>query len=176
MCGIAGFFGDFSPTLLGQMANALAHRGPDGEGLWHSPATGIGLAHRRLSIIDLTAAASQPMAAVNDRYQVVFNGEIYNFKTLAQRPELKPYQFNRNSDTATLAPLYDAHGPAMLHHLEGMFALALADTQAGTLFIARDHAGIKPLYYAITPKGLLFACGGDVHPVRLEGVGFFVVS
>ncbi|MCA3243972.1 MAG: asparagine synthase (glutamine-hydrolyzing) [Alphaproteobacteria bacterium] len=157
MCGIAGFYGDFAPALLGRMAAALAHRGPDGEGLWHSPQHGIGLAHRRLSIIDLSTAASQPMAAVNDRYKVVFNGEIYNFKSLAQSADLRGYTFNHHSDTATLAPLFDKHGPAMLHHLEGMFAFALADTQQGTLFLARDHAGIKPLYYAITPHGLLFA-------------------
>jgi asparagine synthase (glutamine-hydrolysing) len=157
MCGLAGFYGDFAPHLLGQMATALAHRGPDGEGVWHSAQQGFGLAHRRLSIIDLSSAASQPMAGVAGRYQVVFNGEIYNFKALLQRPELKPYNFNRHSDTALLAPLYDVHGPAMLQRLEGMFAFALADTQTGELFLARDHAGIKPLYYAITPQGLLFA-------------------
>lgn len=157
MCGIAGFYGNFPKALLGQMAAALAHRGPDGEGLWHSPALGIGLAHRRLSIIDLSSAASQPMAGVNGRYQVVFNGEIYNFKSLVQHPQLHVYSFNTSSDTAVLAPLYDALGPAMLHQLEGMFAFALADTQTGTLFIARDHAGIKPLYYAVTSQGVLFA-------------------
>jgi asparagine synthase (glutamine-hydrolysing) len=157
MCGIAGFYGDFNPALLPRMAAALAHRGPDGEGLWHSPALGIGLAHRRLSIIDLSEAASQPMAAVEGRYQVVFNGEIYNFNKLAQLPELKTYSFNTSSDTATLAPLYDALGEGMLHRLEGMFAFALADTHTGELLLARDHAGIKPVYYAITARGLLFA-------------------
>jgi asparagine synthase (glutamine-hydrolysing) len=97
------------------------------------------------------------MAAVNGRYSVVFNGEIYNFKKLIQLPELNSYSFNTSSDTATLAPLYDVLGADMLQRLEGMFAFAIADTKTGELFLARDHAGIKPLYYAITPQGLLFA-------------------
>ncbi len=157
MCGIAGFYGDFDQALLPRMARAIAHRGPDGEGLWHSAAFGIGLAHRRLSIIDLSTAASQPMVGVNGRYQTIFNGEIYNFKALVQSPTLQGYSFNPNSDTAILAPMYDALGASMLQQLEGMFAFALADTTTGDLFLARDHAGIKPLYYAITKQGLLFA-------------------
>ncbi len=97
------------------------------------------------------------MPAVGGRYVVVFNGEIYNYKSLVPLLKKAGYVFNENSDTAVLAPLYDMDGPAMLERLEGMFALAIWDTQEQTLFVARDHAGIKPLYYAETPNGLAFA-------------------
>jgi asparagine synthase (glutamine-hydrolysing) len=155
MCGIAGFLGDYPARLLTDFATRLAHRGPDGEGVWSDPEQGAGLAHRRLSVIDLSAAASQPMTAVAGRYRIVFNGEIYNFRRLQK--ELGAYDYNRDSDTAVLAPLYDRHGPAMLQRLEGMFAFALWDRARRELFIARDHAGLKPLYYATTRKGLVFA-------------------
>lgn len=157
MCGIAGLLGQPSPERLRAMADAIAHRGPDGSGIWCDAEAGIGLAHRRLAIIDLSDAASQPMAAVEGRYQVVFNGEIYNFKELAAGLRARGYRFNSNSDTAILAPLYDAEGPAMLSRLNGIFAFAIWDAREQTLFIARDHVGAKPLYYARTPLGLAFA-------------------
>jgi asparagine synthase (glutamine-hydrolysing) len=155
MCGIAGFLGDHPARLLTDFATRLAHRGPDGEGVWSDLDHGVGLAHRRLGIIDLSAAASQPMSAVEGRYRIVFNGEIYNFRSLQK--ELGAYDYNHASDTAVLAPLYDRYGPAMLQRLEGMFAFALWDRARRELFLARDHAGLKPLYYATTPKGLVFA-------------------
>jgi asparagine synthase (glutamine-hydrolysing) len=155
MCGIAGLFGNFNPALAGAMAAAQAHRGPDGNGVWSAP--GVTLVHQRLSIIDLSPAAAQPMSAVGERYQVVFNGEIYNYKTLHADLNARGYSYNPNSDTAVLAPLYDMLGPGMLYRLEGMFAFAIFDTQKNELFIARDHAGIKPLYYAQTPQGVAFA-------------------
>ena len=155
MCGIGGFLGRFDESLLDRFVKNLAHRGPDGFGAWHDGQAGIGLAHRRLSIIDLSAAADQPMAGVGGRYAIAFNGEIYNFRTL--HAQLGDYDINRNSDTAVLAPLYDRFGPAMLERLQGMFAFALWDARERELFIARDHAGIKPLYYARTARGLLFA-------------------
>ncbi len=91
MCGIAGFLGEHSQSLLQDMADALSHRGPDGGGIWHRPEAGIGLAHRRLAIIDPTDAASQPMQSCGGRYCVIFNGEIYNFRDLAQDVAARGY-------------------------------------------------------------------------------------
>lgn len=155
MCGISGYFGSFSPNLLTTFTKALHHRGPDGEGQWHHH--GVGLAHNRLSIIDLSTAASQPMQACDGRYTLVFNGEIYNYQSLVPILNKAGYSFNPNSDTAVLAPLYDHYGLDSLNHVQGMFAIALYDAQADELLLMRDHAGIKPLYYAHTAKGLVFA-------------------
>lgn len=157
MCGIGGFVGSFGPEVLEGMERRLAHRGPDGVGIWHDAAAGVGFIHRRLSIIDLSDAASQPMAAVDGRYMLVFNGEIYNYKELSGELKAKGYTFNENSDSAVLAPLYDLHGVEMLAKLRGIFAFAIWDNARGELFAARDHMGIKPLYYAETPEGLAFA-------------------
>lgn len=148
MCGIAGYFGMYDRALLSEMAARIAHRGPDGEGLWADEPARVGMAHRRLAIIDPTAAANQPMESCEGRYQVVFNGEIYNFRELAADLSARGYAFNQNSDTAILGPLYDATGPAMLSRLNGIFAFALWDRQKQELFIARDAYGVKPLYYA----------------------------
>jgi asparagine synthase (glutamine-hydrolysing) len=155
MCGISGYFGNFAPNLLNTFVKALHHRGPDGDGQWH--ADGVGLAHNRLSIIDLSTAASQPMQACDGRYTVVFNGEIYNFQTLVPILQKAGYNFNPNSDTAVLAPLYDHYGLDSLNQLQGMFAIGLYNAQRDELLLMRDHAGIKPIYYAHTTKGLVFA-------------------
>lgn len=158
MCGIAGYLGaKFEPTLLRDMGLRLAHRGPDGEGEWHDAEAGVGLVHRRLAIIDTSEAASQPMRSVKNRYTLVFNGEIYNFRALVGELKAKGYTFNEASDSAVLCPLYDLYGPAMLDKLEGMFAFAMWDAQERELFVARDHAGIKPLYYAEVAGGFVFA-------------------
>lgn len=155
MCGIAGYVGNFDENVLSKMAAKIAHRGPDGEGTWSC--NEAGLAHRRLSIIDLSDDAAQPMQSVNGRYSVTFNGEIYNFKDLVDDLKNKGYVFNENSDTAILAPLYDAYGEGMLKKLEGIFAFAIWDSQEKALFAARDHLGMKPFYYAETAKGLVFS-------------------
>jgi asparagine synthase (glutamine-hydrolysing) len=157
MCGIAGFLGEHSQSLLQDMADALSHRGPDGEGIWHQPEAGIGLAHRRLAIIDPTDAASQPMQSCGGRYCVIFNGEIYNFRDLAQDLAARGYALNRRSDTAVLGPLYDLYGPDMLARLNGIFAFAIWDSAKRRLFIARDALGVKPLYYTRTRDGVVFA-------------------
>ena len=157
MCGIAGFVGNFNARLLGQMHRVMAHRGPDGDGIWTDTRAGVGLAHRRLSIIDLSEAAAQPMPSADGRYVIVFNGEIYNFKELAEDLKVKGYKFNANSDTAILMPLFDTYGPAMVEKLSGIFAFAIWDKKDKSLFLARDHLGIKPLYYTQTESGLLFA-------------------
>lgn len=157
MCGIVGLVGRADASLLKAMADSIAHRGPDGSGLWHDEIADVGLAHRRLSIIDLSDAAGQPMAAVNGRYQVTFNGEIYNFKELAASLLERGYRFNLNSDTAILAPLYDLYGATMVEKLNGIFAFAIWDSEARTMFLARDHIGAKPLYYVQQPGRFAFA-------------------
>lgn len=156
MCGIAGFLGDFEPGLLNDMQRRLSHRGPDGYGVWQDESAGVGLAHRRLSIIDLSDGASQPMKAVGQRYTITYNGEIYNYRALAKELKAKGYSFNENSDTAVLCPLYDLYGPAMLEKLEGMYAFAIWDAKERTLFVARDHIGIKPVYYGEVEQGFVF--------------------
>lgn len=157
MCGIAGVLGASRPDALARMAGAIAHRGPDGEGVWRDETCVVGLAHRRLSIIDLSSAGTQPMVSADGRYVTIFNGEIFNFQSIAQMLTAARYSFNANSDTAVLAPLYDLKGPDMLHDLEGMYAFAIWDRRMRELFIARDHAGIKPLYYHLSRDTLAFA-------------------
>ena len=157
MCGIAGYLGYFAPELLFGMAAKIAHRGPDGEGFWSDAAARVGLAHRRLAIIDPSAAAAQPMAGCEGRYQIVFNGEIYNFRELGETLRRYGYAFNPNSDTAVLAPLYDLYGVEMLDRLNGIFAFALWDRETSELLLARDAFGVKPLYYSTAPRGLTFA-------------------
>lgn len=157
MCGIAGFLGRGGDAELSAMASAIAHRGPDGEGYFVDAQSGLGLAHRRLAIIDLSSAAAQPMASCEGRYRVVFNGEIYNFRNLAT--ELRPhgYEFNSNSDTAVLGPLYDRYGIGCLQKLNGIFAFALWDSRERELIVARDAFGVKPLYFSATGGALVFA-------------------
>jgi asparagine synthase (glutamine-hydrolysing) len=157
MCGIAGYFGLNDPVLLSAMAARIAHRGPDGEGFWLDTDNGVGLAHRRLAIVDQTAAASQPMASCSGRYKVIFNGEIYNFREIAKELSASGYIFNRNSDTAVLGPLYDQMGAEMLSRIEGIFVFAIWDASKRELFVARDAFGVKPLYFARPGGGLLFA-------------------
>jgi asparagine synthase (glutamine-hydrolysing) len=139
------------------MAAGIRHRGPDGEGSWWNEGDGVGLTHRRLAIIDCTEAAAQPMASCTGRYRVVFNGEIYNFRALAEDIKARGYEFNEHSDTAVLGPLYDLWGPEMLGRLNGIFAFAIWDTKERQLFAARDALGVKPFYYATTVRGFAFA-------------------
>src|SRR5579883_1880660 len=148
MCAIAGYLGLGSPGNLEAMAAAMAHRGPDGEGFFSDPSAAIGLAHRRLSIIDPTAAAAQPMVSCGGRYRVVFNGEIYNFREIARELIAAGYEFNVNSDTAVLGPLYDRYETQAFGRLNGIFAIAIWDANRRELVVARDGFGVKPLYYA----------------------------
>lgn len=160
MCGIAGWIsgnGD-SPDreVLTRVTRALAHRGPDAEGIVIEGAAGLG--HRRLSIIDLSASANQPMRDGSGRYLIVFNGEIYNFAELRRELEAKGHGFSTHSDSEVLLEAIKAWGPAALERVVGMFALALWDKQSETLLLARDRLGKKPLFYAHLPDGgLVFA-------------------
>ena len=157
MCGIAGFSGHFPASFLERANRAQAHRGPDGEGVWFDAAAGAGLAHRRLSIIDLSAAGAQPMASDGGAAVLVFNGEIYNFRALRAELEAAGQHFRGHSDTEVLLRLYLAEGEGMLARLDGIFAFALWDGRRRSLLLARDGLGVKPLYYAATPAGVAFA-------------------
>jgi len=157
MCGIAGFLGSFEQGLLEDMNRLQSHRGPDDAGVWADSTQGIGLAHRRLSIIDLSPAGHQPMWDVERRAVISFNGEIYNYRELRAELEGCGYRFTSASDTEVVLNLYLRYGPGCLPRLNGIFAFALWDAQERRLLLARDGFGIKPLYYAATPRGLVFA-------------------
>jgi len=157
MCGIAGFSGGYDGILLDRMINSIAHRGPDDSGIWFNEAMSVGLAHKRLSIIDLSSDAKQPMANAQETITIVFNGEIYNYRELRKELQKKGYSFNSNSDTEVLIHLYDEFGHEMLNKLNGIFAFAIWDHLKEELFIARDGLGVKPLYYVQNNNGFLFA-------------------
>jgi asparagine synthase (glutamine-hydrolysing) len=157
MCGIAGFSGDFEPSLVERMGAAIAHRGPDDAGTYLDPEARLGLAHRRLSIIDLSERGHQPMWDATNTVATVYNGEIYNFRELRQELEEDGFRFRSDCDTEVLLNLYLRDGDKCVERLNGIFAFALWDTRNGTLLIARDHLGVKPLYYAETPRGVVFA-------------------
>jgi len=149
MCGIAGFtqFTQSMGTIntLKTMGNAIFHRGPDASGEYLD--NNVGLAHRRLSIIDLSKAGNQPMFSTDQKIVIVFNGEIYNFLELRKELKQQGYSFTTHTDTEVILALYQQHGEACLDKLNGMFAFALWDKQQQQLFIARDRIGKKPLYY-----------------------------
>ena len=165
MCGLAGLlassgFGEREAATLGAMTSALSHRGPDGEGFWSDAAAGVGLGHRRLSIIDLSQAGDQPMVSADGRYVLVLNGEVYNFETLRDRLEAEgdAPAWRGHSDTEVLLAAFSAWGvEAALPRIEGMFAVALWDRQSRTLTLARDRFGEKPLYYGWAGGDFVFA-------------------
>ncbi len=156
MCGIAGFSGNFSPDLLSEMLDAIAHRGPDDRGSFFQPDMQAGIAQARLAIIDLTENAHQPMSNEDDSIHIVFNGEIYNFPELGKQLIEKRHVFKSSSDTEVLLHLYEDEGPKMLSHLNGVFAFAIIDQRGRRLFLARDQLGVKPLYLAFTQAGVMF--------------------
>ncbi len=155
MCGIAGIFHVESskpvdPERVRRMTDVLAHRGPDGSGVWTAP--GIGLGHRRLSIIDLGGGA-QPMLTEDARFALSFNGEIYNFQELRRELEAIGHAFRTHSDSEVILEAYRAWGPASVERLHGMFAFALYDVANRTLLLARDRLGVKPLFHARLADG-----------------------
>src|SRR5688572_17474106 len=164
MCGIAGIIGNQVPDTegcLARMSHALKHRGPDDAGLSVWPGSNrlahAAFAHRRLSIIDLSAAGHQPMCTPGGRFSIILNGEIYNYRTLKRELETEGVVFNSHSDTEVLLQLYARRGAECLKWLRGMFAFAVRNNDTGDVFIARDPLGIKPLYYHHTDKQFLFA-------------------
>jgi asparagine synthase (glutamine-hydrolysing) len=176
MCGIVGFQGSFHGELLQRMTDAVAHRGPDGEGSVMLQIAGqapTGLGHRRLAIIDLSSAGLQPMTVLADAgggmragLTLVYNGEIYNYRELRAELMAGGHQFSTATDSEVLLHLYERDGLQMLDRLNGIFAFAIHDAREagrpdgmarGALFLARDPLGVKPLYYAQTQAGFLFA-------------------
>ena len=157
MCGIAGFHGAFDPQRLARMSKVIAHRGPDDRGEWYSPNLRVGLAHRRLAIIDLSPSGHQPMTDAAGTVVIVFNGEIYNFRELRSELESQGVGFRGHSDTEVLLALYRARGEGMLSLLNGIFAFAIYDEADQTLFLACDAMGVKPLYFNESPDGFVFA-------------------
>ncbi|WP_286264198.1 XrtA/PEP-CTERM system amidotransferase [Thalassotalea atypica] len=171
MCGIAGIFHlslkhDIDANLISRMNDKQIHRGPDAGDYFFDP--GLALAHRRLSIIDLEGSP-QPMMSSCQRAIIVFNGEIYNYKTLQNELKAKGYQFHTEGDTETILNAYLEWGEDCVHHLRGMFAFAIWDRQKECLFVARDRLGIKPFYFTLLEDGH-FAFGSELkvlteHPL-----------
>ena len=163
MCSINGIFayGRSARRVCAQelerTRDYMFKRGPDGKGAWTSQNGDVGLASRRLAIIDLSDQALQPMASACGRYVVAFNGEIYNYRDLRTDLEARGRVFRTNSDTETLLHLYALEGAAMVHRLRGMFAFAIWDAKSSSLFLARDPFGVKPLYYADDGATVRFA-------------------
>ncbi len=154
MCGIGGYAGSGSMQVLEEMTRRLAHRGPDGKGVWAGE--GVGLAHTRLSILDLSSAGSQPMVAPDGSCVLAFNGEIYNYQELRDELQQERETFRSRSDTEVLLMGYRRWGRSVLERLRGMFAFALYDMAHRKLFLVRDRLGIKPLYYAHLNPGIVF--------------------
>ena len=167
MCGIAGIFElrSLAPTngvMLRRMTDSLTHRGPDESGFFE--AQGVGLGHRRLSIIDLSGG-QQPLFNEDRSVVVVYNGEIYNFQELRQELKSRGHQFATSSDTEVIVHGWEEWGPAAVDRFRGMFAFALWDQRKETLFLARDRLGIKPLYYSLLPGGT-FLFGSELKALR----------
>lgn len=184
MCGIAGIYshspgaGPVDGEELLRIRDTMSNRGPDGEGVWTSKNGRVGLAHRRLAIIDLSENGAQPMSSLDGSACITFNGEIYNYQSLRRQLEAKGYAFRTGSDTEVLLQLYADQGREMLHSLRGMFAFGIWDARQQGLFLARDPFGIKPLYYADDGRTVRFASqvkallrGGEIDDA-MEPAGY----
>lgn len=157
MCGIAGIWGKVEADALAKMTNAQAHRGPDDVGLYFDAENGVGLGHRRLSIIDLSSSGHQPMSYGDGRYWITYNGEVYNYRELRRELEKYGHSFRSQTDTEIILAAYAQWGGRCLKHLRGMFAFAIWDRDKEQLFLARDRLGIKPLLYCQKNGLFLFA-------------------
>jgi asparagine synthase (glutamine-hydrolysing) len=170
MCGICGSFSftqltDQETSATADMIDLMERRGPDDEGFWSDGSCALGF--RRLAIIDLSEAGRQPMITADGRYAIVYNGELYNFQELREELRQHGLRFRSSGDTEVVLNALALWGKAALERFNGMFALAFYDTAAKRLLLARDHAGIKPLYYLFSAKGLFFASQYDqimAHP------------
>lgn len=170
MCGIAGLFHTngvpCSPVVLRRMTDAIAHRGPDGEGFYTDSFVGLG--HRRLSIIDLSPAGHQPMISADGNYVLTYNGEIYNYQELRAELQALGYQFRSRTDSEVALYAYAEWGPEALQRFNGMFAFAIWDRRRQHLFVTRDRYGVKPLYYTFT--GTTFVFGSEVKALTAAAV------
>jgi asparagine synthase (glutamine-hydrolysing) len=162
MCGICGVLSRshslaIDEETVARMCARLVHRGPDGQGIWSDPAQGVAFGHRRLSIIDLSQAGAQPMSNEDGSVMLTYNGEVYNHAALRTELEAKGHVYRSHTDSETIVHLYEEEGPRCVERLQGMFAIAIWDGRRKELFLARDRVGVKPLYYAQPPEGLIFA-------------------
>ncbi|MGH8106556.1 MAG: asparagine synthase (glutamine-hydrolyzing), partial [Arenimonas sp.] len=159
MCGIAGIWHRDGQTVnhadLKRMADAIQHRGPDGEGFWQQD--NIGLCHRRLSILDVSARGNQPMATPDGRLQLVFNGAIHNYIELRRELQAQGIIFHSDTDTEVALWAYRVWGKACFERFNGMWAMAIWDSQKQELVLVRDRFGIKPLYYSVRENRVAFA-------------------
>lgn len=184
MCGIAGIYrytdadAPVDEAELLRIREHMQARGPDGAGLWLEDKRQVGLAHRRLSIIDLSERANQPMLSSDGRFVISFNGEIYNYREIKAELKALGCEFRTQSDTEVLLQLYARDGDEMVHKIRGMFAFAIWDREARSLFLARDPYGIKPLYYADNGGIFRFASqvkalvAGGAIPTELDPAGW----
>jgi asparagine synthase (glutamine-hydrolysing) len=163
MCGIAGFWGrvetnDGALLLLATMESALKHRGPDDSGTWFDASSGVGFAHRRLAIVDLSPLGRQPMHSASGRYTICYNGEVYNFGAIRAELEREGVGFRGHSDTEVMLAAIERWGlDAAVERFVGMFAFALWDAHEQALFLVRDRIGVKPVYFGVSKGVLLFA-------------------
>jgi asparagine synthase (glutamine-hydrolysing) len=172
MCGIAGFIAGRAQgaprqidDIARSMSESLRHRGPDDDGVWIDPEAGIGLIHRRLSIVDLSPAGHQPMVSADGRYVISYNGEVYSHEEIRPALTARGVSFRGHSDTEVMLESFAAFGvEPTLRRLIGMFAIALWDRRERTLTLVRDRLGIKPLYWA--KFGDLFLFGSELKALR----------
>ena len=168
MCGIAGILGftdgfAVDEAIVTRMRDTLTHRGPDDGGSWHDAAGRCALGHRRLAIVDLSSAGHQPMSNEDGTVWITYNGEVYNHVQLRDELQAKGHVFRSHTDTEAILHLYEEHGPACVERLDGMFAFALWDRRRRRLLLARDRLGVKPLYVARLPGGVLF--GSEIKAI-----------
>jgi asparagine synthase (glutamine-hydrolysing) len=174
MCGLAGFVTQAAESpgrvRLERMRDVLFHRGPDDGGLWmeHTTRTAVGLAHRRLSIIDLSPAGHQPMTNEDGTIWLIYNGEIYNHREVRLTLEARGHQYRSHTDSETIIHAYEEWGDACVERFRGMFAFALWDRRRQRLLLVRDRLGVKPLYYAERPGAIVFA--SEIKAVLESGV------
>ena len=174
MCGIAGFYDRARPgdrlameARAQAMSEAIAYRGPDSWAIWCDAEAGLGLAHRRLAIVDLTPTGAQPMVSADGRWVICYNGEVYNRDEVARCPELAGFAFRGTSDTEVILESVAKRGiDRTLADINGMFAIALWDRQTRTLHLIRDRLGIKPIYFSSDERGVAFerCCGARDAP------------
>src|SRR3954468_104956 len=161
MCGICGILGTqdgfaVDEALVAEMRDTMVHRGPDDAGTWRASDAPVAFGHRRLSIVDLSAAGHQPMSNEDGTVWITYNGEIYNHAALREELIAKGHVYRSHTDTETILHLYEEEGERCVERLPGMFAFAIWDSRKREMFLARDRIGIKPLYYSTPPGGFVF--------------------
>src|SRR5215470_15700158 len=174
MCGIAGIiqFGvrEYTTADLKKMTDALAHRGPDGEGSWEAASGDVLLGHRRLSILDLSDAAAQPLHYLG-RYVIIHNGEVYNYLELRDELKEKGYHFRSQTDTEVLAAAFDCWREKCVDNFDGMFSFAIWDEKEKELFVARDRFGEKPFHYVFDHNKKIFVFASEIKALWRLGLG-----